>query len=139
MRTWGSILGCVLKISLCIHKRSPVYTQKNLLCIHEISCACTTLLQGPGTQKGRWAGPRPWTRALSPWPVQECCACTRSLVYTQEILLCIHRRSLVHTQDLLTNTFFGSHILTRDLSRYVRMPLRSLLDPSSLLMFNNCC
>ena len=64
--------------------------------------------QGPGTQRGSWAGPRPWTAAsLGPWPprfpgpehAQERCARTRdlliSLVYTQEILLCIHNRCIL--------------------------------------------
>ena len=68
--------------------------------------------QGPGTERGSWAGPRTWAAPfLDPWPLgslahsmhksvvhaQEIsCVCTRdAFVYTQEILLCIHNRFLV--------------------------------------------
>ena len=34
-----------------------------------------------------------------PEHAQECCACTRDLVYTQEILLCTHKTSFAHKQD----------------------------------------
>jgi len=77
-----------------------VYTQENLLCIHQSpqrslvhaqhSCAC----QGPRTQKKRgsraWGRPSAFVGSLAPGVpgtehAQECCACTRDL-------LCIHKR-----------------------------------------------
>ena len=117
---------------LCLHRRSLVYTQKNLLCIHEIPRACTTLSQGPGTQKGRWAGPRPWTAPfLGPWPLQECCACTRDhlcihkrffCVYTRDLLcrhknlLCEHKKSLVQTcPKYKIRTSFSTFTITLNL------------------------
>ena len=50
----------------CIHKRiSCVYTI-DLLCMHNtLVHALGQGPQGPGTQKRRWAGPRPWT-AIAP-------------------------------------------------------------------------
>ena len=90
-----------------MHKKSLVYKQKNILCIHkrflghaQHSCACS----GPGNpgaraQKGRgpglgpaqapFLGPGPWV----PWPrasTRVLCMHKRSHVYTQEILLCVH-------------------------------------------------
>ena len=49
---------------LCIHKRiSCVYT-RDLLCMHNtLVHALGQGPQGPGTQRGSWAGPRPWTAA----------------------------------------------------------------------------
>ena len=95
-----------------MHKKSLVYTQKNLLCIHkrslvhaQHSCTCS----GPGNpgaraQKGRGPGlgpaqahfldPGPWV----PWPracTRVLCMHKRALVYTQEILLCIHNKCII--------------------------------------------
>ena len=60
----------VQDILLCMHTRSIVYTQTNLLCIQGISCACTTLLcmlwardpRGQGPKKGVVQGPGPAQR-----------------------------------------------------------------------------
>ena len=85
-----------------------VYTQKNLLCIHEISCACTTLLcilwaidpRGPGTQKRRRAGPGPWTAPfLGPWPLGSLAqSMHKSVVHAEEISCVYTRDSFVYTQ-----------------------------------------
>ena len=65
-------LLCLYKISVVsTQEMSCVYTKESLVYAQEISCACTTLLQGPGTQKGRWVDTRD------------------SFVFTQEVL-CIH-------------------------------------------------
>ena len=56
---------------LHVHKRvSCVYTG-DLLCMHNtLVHALGQGTQGPGIQKGSWAGPRPWTAAfLCPWPL----------------------------------------------------------------------
>ena len=90
VRTLYVLLRLFAYLLLCIHKRSFVYTQKNLLCIHKRSlvhahhsCAVDRALFGslaPG-----FRGPE-HAQEIS-------CACTRdSLVYTQENLLCIHKR-----------------------------------------------
>ena len=76
---------------MCIHKRiSSVYT-RDLLCIHNTLAHAL----GQGTQAldrclfGSLAPGVP-----GPEHAQECCACTRDLVYTQEILLCIHNKCI---------------------------------------------
>ena len=92
---------------LCIHKRiSCVYT-RDLLCMHTLVHALGQGPQGPGTQKRRWAGPRPcFFGSLAPGVpgpehAQECCACTRDL-------LCIHKRFFcVYT----INVFSYYHII----------------------------
>ena len=84
----------------------------------EISCACATLLcmlwarhpRGQGPKKGAVQGPGPAQRLFwvpgpwGPWPR----ACTRvlrmrkrSLVYTQEILLCIHKKCINVTPGVM--------------------------------------
>ena len=94
------IILFVLLILMCIRKRiSCVYT-RDLLCMHNtLVRALGQGPQGPGTQKRRapgpgtgpapFLGPWPW----GPWPkacTRVLCMHKRSLVYTQEILLCIH-------------------------------------------------
>ena len=89
-----------------------VYTKRSLVHAQEISCACTTLLcmlwardpRGQGPKKGSVQGLGPAQRLFwvlgpwGPWPR----ACTRvlrmhkrSLVHTQEILLCIHNKCIL--------------------------------------------
>ena len=87
-----------------------VYTQKRISCVYtrDLLCMHNTLVhalgqgpQGPGTKKRRGPGPGtgpapfwvpgPW----GPWPracTRVLCMHKRSLVYTQEILLCIHNK-----------------------------------------------
>ena len=77
---------------LCIHKRiSCVYT-RDLLCMHNtLVHALGQGTQGPGPKKGAWAGPRPGP----------------ALVYTQEILLCIHNKSiLILSYDIIIVFYF---------------------------------
>ena len=104
----------------CLHKRSLVYTQENLLCIHkrytqEISGACTTLLcmlwarepRGRGPKKAAVEGLGPaqlpfWVPGLVPGPwVSWPSAFTRVLCMHNTpctSILCIHRNldSITH-------------------------------------------
>ena len=80
---------------LCIHKRIFCVYTRDLLCMHQHSCACS----GPGTPGARhpkkarsraWDRPSAFFGSLAPGVpgpehAQECCACTRDL-------LCIHKR-----------------------------------------------
>ena len=86
-----------------------VYTKESLVYTQEISCSCTTLLcilwardpRGQGPKKGAGPVPGPGPRFFwvpgpwGPWPracTRVSCMHKRSLVYTQEILLCIHNK-----------------------------------------------
>ena len=96
---------------LRVHKRiSCVYT-RDLLCMHNtLVHALGQGPQGPGTQKRRWAGPRPWTAPfLGPWPracTRVLCMHKRSLVYTQEILLCIHNKCINVTPGVMLRHYW---------------------------------
>ena len=90
-----------------------VYTKESLVYTQEISCACTTLLcralgqgtQGPGTQRGSWAGPRPWTAAsLAPWPLGSLARSMHTtVVHAQEISCVYTRNSFVYTQQMYSH------------------------------------
>ena len=88
----------------------------------EISCACTTLLcmlwardpRGQGPKKGAVQGPGPAQRLFwvpgpwGPWPracTRVLCLHKRSLVYTQEILLCIHSKCINVTSVAMLRSY----------------------------------
>ena len=74
-----------------------VYTQKNLLCIHETLGQGP---QGPGTQKRRGPGPGtgPSVR-FGPWPLGSLAqSMHKSVVHAQEISCVYTRDALVYTQ-----------------------------------------
>ena len=75
---------------------------KSISCVYTIDHLCmhNTLVhvvgqgtQGPGTQKSSGPGP-----GIGPEHAQECGACTRDLVYTQEILLCTQKAHICTTE-----------------------------------------
>jgi len=97
-----------------------VYTKESLLYTQEISCACTTLLcilwardprgpnkgavQGLGPAQRLFWVPGPW----GPWPracTRVLCMHKRSLVYTQEILLCIHNKCINVTSVAMLRSY----------------------------------
>ncbi len=79
---------------LCIHKW--------IQCIHSLVRAVGQATQGPGIQKGSWAGPRPWTAAsLGPWPLGSLAqSMHKSVVHAQEISCVYTRDSFVYTQEI---------------------------------------
>ena len=81
---------------LCIRKRiSCVYT-RDLLCMHNTLVHALGLgTQRPGTQKGRWAGPRSWT---APFLGSLAQSMQKSVVHAQEISCVYTRDSFVYTQ-----------------------------------------
>ena len=87
------------KYTYCVYrKESLVYTQE-ILCMHNtLVHALGQEPQRPGTQRGSWAGPRPWTAAFlgsrpGPWP--------------GSLAQCMHK-SPVHAQDILKFLFIYS-------------------------------
>ena len=86
---------------LRVHKRiSCVYT-RDLLCMHNtLVHALGQGPQGPGTQKRRWAGPRPWTAPfLGPWPLWSLAqSMHKSVVHAQEISCVYIRDSFVYAE-----------------------------------------
>ena len=94
-------LYCVYTRSLlCIHKRISCVCTRDLLCMHNtLVHALGQGTQGPGTQKGSWAGPRPWTAAfLGPWPLGSLAqSMHKSVVHAQEISCVYTRDSSVYT------------------------------------------
>ena len=91
------------------------YTQKNLLCIHKRSLAhAQHSCRGQGPKKGRWPVPGPGPRLFwvpgpwGPWPracTRVLCMHKRSLVYTQEILLCIHNKCINVTSVAMLRSY----------------------------------
>ena len=112
-----------------MHNKSFVYTQKeSLVYTQEISCACTTLLcmlwardprgQGPKEAAGPVPGPGPlplWVPGpWVPWPracTRVLCMHKRSLVYTQEILLCIHNKCILILSYYIIITLYYNNLL----------------------------
>ena len=85
--------SCACTRFSCMHN-TLVHTQH--------SCACSGP-DNPGARDPKRARSRAWDRPSAlfgslapgfpgPEHARECCACTRFLVYTQEIPLCIHKR-----------------------------------------------
>ena len=125
-----------------------------LLCMHttlvhaQHSCACTgpgNPGARPGTQKGSWAGPRPWTAAFlgprpGPWPLawslgslaqcmhkslvraQECCACTRILGLQRPAKAC---KGLQRPAKALQRPCKGLAKACKDLAKALQRPAKA--------------
>ena len=105
-----------------MHKKSVVYTQKDLLCIHKrslVHAQHSRACSGPGNPgardpKRQLGRSQALDRCLfgslapgvpGPGHAQECCACTRDL-------LCIHNRSFcVYTSDFLCMNHYQSSLI----------------------------
>ena len=98
--------------------------------------------QGPGTQKGSWAGPRPWTAASLgpgpwvPWPracTRMLCMHKRSLLYTQEILLCIHNKCiLILSYHILRRPFLASSVLEIRMAPSINKSTKQQINNSTI-------
>ena len=114
-----------------------VYTKESLVYTQEISCACTTLLcmlwardpRGQGPKKGAGPVPGPGPRLFwvpGPWGPRPR-ACTR--------VLCMHKRSLVYTQEILLCTR-NKCILTLSYFLIILIIIYPLVQHISLTTYN---
>ena len=106
---------------LCIHKRiSCVYT-RDLLCMHNTLVHALGQgpqgVQGPGPAQRIFWFPWPW----GPWPracTRVLCMHKRSLVYTQEILLCMYNKCINVTSVAMLRSYAK---LCKSMQKYAKL------------------